>query len=495
VKRLLRAACAFALLVASGASARAATPLETTMLAGTAKADITPPNHGFATMYLGGFDFRWLPAVSVGRPLYVRALALRSTKATFVFVSLDVLTVPRAFHDAVLNAIASLHLPANDVLLQATHTHSAPVVGDQPNSFIMYDFSTPQAQLSARYTDWLVDATAATIEKAVAAASQPVALAYGVTHLPESEEFAVNRRATEAPERAVDAGTSGSGPTDIPVLAVRARSGLRAVLFGYAAHALIVAGTGAGAPFQPGPLFYQYDSDFPGVAESVLENDYPGATALYVTGASGDLNPNSAVMAGSNPALLPGTHIARAVETALDGLRPLGPIVASAGSSVSLPLDSYRIAYFKSIEKENNPWGRQARVLVAEYERSGELPSTAPLALGLWQFAPGKSGGLPLYLIAMSGEPLVHWSLAFKRGALGVPGNTWLAGYVNDACCYVPSDSTVIYPGYESGWREEPGSEPGWIVSGSMLYYAWNSRLRPGSIDETILPGVRALAR
>jgi hypothetical protein len=465
------------------------------MLAGTAKADITPPKHGFPTMYLGGFDFRSLPAASVGRPLYVRALALRSTKGTFVFVSLDILTIPHSFHDAVISDIGSLHVPASNVLLQATHTHSGPVVGDQPNSFIMYDFSTPQAQLSAEYTQWLARATAAAIERAVAAATQPVALAYGVTHLPASEEFAVNRRAAGAPERAVDAGTSGSGLTDIPILAVRTQSGLEALLFGYAAHALIVAGTGAGAPFEPSPLFYQYDSDFPGVAETVLERDFPGATALYVTGASGDLNPDPAIMAGSDPALLPGTHVARAVEAAVPALKPLGPIVASASASVAVPLDSYRLSYFESIENENNPWGRQAHVMVAEYQRSGSLPSAAPLALGLWHFAPASAGGSQLYLIAMAGEPLVHWSLALKRGALGVPGKTWLAGYVNDACCYVPSDSTVIYPGYESGWREEPGSEPGWIVSGSMLYYAVNSRLRPGSIDEAILPGVRALAR
>jgi hypothetical protein len=488
--------CAFALALAfNGTAARAEGAFAPTMLAGTAKADITPPNHGFPTMYLAGFDFRWLPAVGVSRPLYVRALALRSPKATFVFVSLDILTIPTAFRDAVLQKIAALHLPASDVLLQATHTHSGPVVGDQPNSFIIYDFSTPQAELSARYTDWLVGATAATIENAVAAATKPVTLAYGVTHLPADEEFAVNRRAAAAPERAVDAGTSGSGLTDIPVLAVEAQNGLAAVLFGYAAHALIVAGTGIAAPFQPSPLFYEFDPDFPGAAESVLEHDYPGATALYVTGASGDLNPNSNVESGPDPALLPGTHIARAVEAAVPGLQPLGPIVASASGSVALPLDSYRVAYFKSIEKENDDWGRQARVMVQEYEKDGALPSTAPLALGIWHFAPGGAGELPLYLVAMAGEPLVHWSLAFKRGALGVPGKTWLAGYVNGACCYVPSDSTIVYPGYESGWRQEASLEPGWIVSGSMLVYAWDSRLKPGSIDETILPGMRALAR
>lgn len=478
-----------------GGAPAAAAPAATTMLAGTAKADITPPNHGFPTMYLGGFDFRTLPAMSVGRPLYVRALALRSPKSTFVFVSLDVLTIPRSLHDAVIAGIASLHLPASGVLLQATHTHSGPVVGEQPNSFIMYDFSTTQQALSGRYTDWLASETAATIEKAVAAAQQPVTLAYGVTHLPANEEFAVNRRVVGAPERAVDAGTSGSGLTDIPILSVQGHAGPVAVLFGYAAHALIVAGTGAGAPFEPGPLFYQYNSDFPGVAEGVIENDYPGTTAFYVTGASGDLNPNPDVMAGADPALLPGTHVARAVEAALGSLRPLGPIVAAAAGSASVPLDSYDLTYFKAIEGQNNPWGRQAKVMVAEYEKSGALPSAAPLALTVWHFAPGSSDGLPLYLIAMSGEPLVHWSLAFKGGALGIPGKTWLAGYVNDACCYVPSDSTVIYPGYESGWRAEPGSEPGWIVSGSMLYYAWNSRLKPGSIDEAILPGVRSLAR
>jgi hypothetical protein len=475
----------------AGASVRAFVPA---MLAGTARSDITPPAHGFAGLWLAGFDFRTLPAQAVGRPLYVRALALRAPAATYVFASLDILTVPRSLHDAVMSRIAGLHLAPAAVVLQATHTHSGPVVGDSPDPFVIYDFSTTQDQATARYTNWLAATTATTIARAVQAAVTPVTLGYGVTHLPRTQDFAVNRRAAGAPERALDAGTSGQGTTDIPILAASSPTGLVAVLFGYAAHALIVAGTGAGDPLQPDPLFYQYHPDFPGVAESVLESDFPGAAALYVTGASGDINPSSSVMSGSDPALLPGTHLARAVEEALPALQPLGALAGATTTGAAVPLDRYDLAYFERAAKHNGPWGRDATVVLAQI-RDGTLPVAAQLYFSLWHFAPGTPQGSPLYLIAMSGEPLVHWSLAFKRGALGVPGNAWLAGYANDACCYVPSDSTVIYPGYETGWRREPDTEYGWVVSGSMLYYAKSSRMRPGSIDGTVLPAVRSLAR
>jgi hypothetical protein len=487
-------AFAFAAMPATGSNACAAGAFAPVMLAGAAKADITPSSHGFDGLWLAGFDSRTSPALGVGAPLYVRAVAMRTPAATYVFASLDVLTIPRSARDAVLARIASLHLDPANVMLQATHTHSGPVFGDSPNAFIMYDLSAAGEAASARYTQWLEATTAATIARAVGAAVTPVTAQYGVTHLPPGQEFAVNRRVAAAPERAVDAGISGTGPTDVPVLALRSQTGLLAVLFGYAAHALIVAGTGAGDVLQPDPLYYAYHPDFPGVAEGVLESDIPGATALYVTGASGDLNPNPDVMNGSQPALLPGTHLARAVEAALPSLLPVGPLVGAATGGASVPLDRYDVPYFQRAERRNDPWGRDAEVVLAELA-GGTLPGAAPLYFSVWHFAPGPARSTPLFLIAMSGEPLVHWSLAFKRGALGVPGSTWLAGYVNDACCYVPSDSTVIYPGYETGWRDEPDTQFGWVVSGSMLYYAWSSRLRPGSIDETVLPAIRALVR
>jgi hypothetical protein len=446
-------------------------------------------------MWLGGWDGRTRPAVGVAKPLYARALVLKQGASTRVLVSLDVLVVPGGLRDAVLASVAKFGITADDLLLNASHTHSGPVLADQPDPWIFYGLTPTQLAVVDRYTNWLATATSDAIAAASARAVQPVRLEYGVTHLPMAQDFAINRRDPGAPERAVD-GANGLPPTDIPIMwASNVTNGSTiAVVFGYAAHALIYSGFAQeldilGKDSQH--RFYQYHPDFPGIAAAQLEADHPNAVALYVAGASGDINPQRLSDSQTDPAALPGTQLATAIESGSKNLRQIIAIESSRHAGVAIPFGAYSLSYYQGLAGRDDIYGRHAQAMLAE-AGSGTLPADAPLDLSVWHFH--LAGNSELYWIAMSGEPLVHWSNAFKQGALGVPGATWLLGYTNSGCCYLPSDSTIGYPGYETAWEPNSAEPGGLVVTGSGLLYGLPSRLKPGQIDEDILPVIQSLA-
>ena len=473
----------------------AALVLATQLLAGTAKLDITPLNNGFPTMYLGGYESRGdSPATGTAKPLFLRALALRQDGEVRVVVALDVLGVPRRMYDDVL---AATHLPPADLLLVASHTHSGPVLFNSPNAYITYGMSPSELGAVQQYTLWLTKRTISAVDDAIADATHPSVLRYGVTHLAPDVDFAYNR--IPVGKGGVD-GPSGLPPTDVPVLSVSDDHGVRrAVLFGYAAHADGFAGGAARA----GELahvrderFFQYHPDFPGIAAAEIEKANRDAVALYVAGASGDIDPSrrwDGVV--PDPMETPGIALGDAVVQALPYLRPIGSILAAKTGTVDVPLDVFDADVYRRLQydKDNDMWGRHAKTMMAEMS-AGKLPFQVDLAITVWKF--GGDGLLPLYLVTMSGEPLVHWSLALKRGALGVAGDTWLAGYTNDLNTYIPSDETAIYPAYETGWSYDPLLLPGgYQTNGSMIIYGYPARYKAGTIDATILPEMRALSR
>ena len=183
----------------------AALVLATQLLAGTAKLDITPLNNGFPTMYLGGYESRGdSPATGTAKPLFLRALALRQDGEVRVVVALDVLGVPRRMYDDVL---AATHLPPADLLLVASHTHSGPVLFNSPNAYITYGMSPSELGAVQQYTLWLTKRTISAVDDAIADATHPSVLRYGVTHLAPDVDFAYNRipvgkGAVDGPSRA-----------------------------------------------------------------------------------------------------------------------------------------------------------------------------------------------------------------------------------------------------------------------------------------------------
>ena len=83
------------------------------------------------------------------------------------------------------------------------------------------------------------------------------------------------------------------------------------------------------------------------------------------------------------------------------------------------------------------------RRMLAILDRGESIPQTRAYAVEVWQFAKGPT------LIALAGEIMVDYALKFK--ARYGPDTTWIAGYSNDACGYVPSLRVWKEGGYEAG--------------------------------------------
>src|SRR3954462_2149966 len=102
-----------------------AEPRDTTRWkAGAAAVDITPEGPG----WMAGYASRKKPSEGVSQKLYAKALALEDYAGSrLVMVTMDLIGVPRAVREGVeRQAKEKYHLRPEEILLNASHTHSGP---------------------------------------------------------------------------------------------------------------------------------------------------------------------------------------------------------------------------------------------------------------------------------------------------------------------------------------------------------------------------------
>src|SRR5580693_2038386 len=97
---------------------------DTEWKAGVAKVVITPKE----PMWMAGYAARNKPAEGTAQDLFAKALALEDAHGKrFVFVTLDLLAVPRTLRTALEKQLGEAHqLPPEALLLNASHTHCGP---------------------------------------------------------------------------------------------------------------------------------------------------------------------------------------------------------------------------------------------------------------------------------------------------------------------------------------------------------------------------------
>lgn len=249
--------------------------------AGAATANITPL---LGCSLAGGMTDRI--ATDVHDELHVRALALDNGKARVAIATVDSCAVPRTIFDRAKRIIEEqTKIPPSQVLLSATHTHTAP-----PAAHLF------QSMPDAKYTDWLVLRIADCVRMA-AGRLEPARIGWGVGR---EERLVFNRRYFMKPgtippdpfgrttDRVQMNPTVGSpnivkaaGPTDpdVSVLAVQSLDGRPICLVAsYALH--YVGGTGPG----------QISADYFGAwAESIRRAAAP-AVPILANACSGNIN-------------------------------------------------------------------------------------------------------------------------------------------------------------------------------------------------------------
>jgi len=385
---------------------------------GIGRREITPPRDVGILMSSGRGE--WAPFEGVRLPLWARTVVIDNSHARVGLVALDLLGLAgeavggmEDFNRRV-SAHAAHALPPEHIVLASTHTHSG------PESLALSDLHR-----SAAFQGWarlLAERSGEALRDA-AASLRPCRLMVGSIPGPG---LSVNRRIKTArgivPHRAVRPGDVVHGPEgptdeDIRVAAWVEPSGRpAAILVNATAHPVYEM------------CIKQVSPDYPGEMARLLDERHPGAMALFLQGAAGNIN-SPQVSTGAADAARHGRQLADLVDRALAGLRPVqGSDLAIRWRSIQLP----------------------ARTLKGE-------PQAEPL--------PATVGALRLGSAAMvflPGEPFVEIALAIRKAS---PFDfTAVVGYAESYIGYIPTDRAFAGGGYETQpgrWsRVAPGSEP-----------------------------------
>jgi hypothetical protein len=395
--------------------------------AGTSTVTYTPDE----PLWLAGYAARGEPARSAASDLRVSALALRDeTGAMLVFVSIDVIAVPRALADVVIADVQARHaIPRERFVFAASHTHYGPEI--RPDKVVFFRIPPEYAARIESTFEHVRQAMTQAVLGALEDVSEPVRLF--VRHA--TAGFAHNRRR---------AGVKGGTPStedvldnDVPILdVVHAATGQRkAIVFGYACHNTTIP-----------PEDLRYCGDWAGFAKQQLERENPGATALFVTGAGADQNPEP--RGSLDLSRQYGREIADAVQRALastDATEITGRIRA-AMDDVELALQPVTDeSLHHNLASDDMPTRRKAQYLLDQIAAGKKLITSYPAPMQAIRF------GGELLMIVMSGEPVVDWSHKFKREFASLAPHVWVAGYCNDMYGYVPTRRVQQEGGYEGG--------------------------------------------
>ncbi len=392
--------------------------------AGVARAVITPET----PVWLAGYGSKRPPDGKL-HDLWMKALALEDRRGQrAVMITSDFQGVPKSMSDRVFAQLETRYgLQRAQVMFTFSHNHCGPRLGDDLIDY--YPVEEEQVELVAAYTDLMVERTVELVGRALADLG-PARLQQGTGRA----TFAVNRRNNpEADVPQLLAAGKLQGPVDheVPVLTVTRPDGkLAAILFGYACHPTTLS-------------FMTWCGDYPGFAQLELEQQHPGATAMFVNTCGGDQNP------------LPRRRVelcqqyshqlAAAVEQVL--AQPLAPITAdlrTAFQYVELPyLEVMSREQLNAFTRDSNTIrARWAARMLQRLADGHTFEPAYPYPVHAWQL------GTEMLVIGMGAETVVDYALRFKaefgRG-------TWVCGYADDMISYIPSRRVWEEGGYEGG--------------------------------------------
>ena len=264
-----RLAGAFSLFILLGSFTAFA---QSSLRAAVAKVNITPQTHEV----MWGFEDRVDPATSTLDPLYARVLVLEAGKTRLAIVTVD---LGRSFGEASLDRLRAEVAKSSAIsclLVNASHTHSAPSIKDE--------YTSGPPAWESRDLELIADGihTAATHLQDVRIGVGTGSVLIGHNRLKVNDDGTVSwfeRNPTMIPTSPVD-------PTVTVVRIDTAKGDPLAVLINYACHPVVL---GSDNP--------QYSADFPAIANQVVEKAVGGnVESFYLQGAPGDINPYYANM-------------------------------------------------------------------------------------------------------------------------------------------------------------------------------------------------------
>lgn len=425
--------------------------------AGAAAVCITPP----VGVDLAGYSGRQGSSVGIHDDLYGKALVLDDGRTRLAVVTLDLIGLDEAaVHQVRARVAERTAIPADHVMVAASHTHSGPMpaVADNPYRRLRVYGWRPDE-------DWtrtlLKDLSGAVV--AAWHGRRPAKVGAGSGEL---TGLAYNRR------HFVDGGTPIDPAVGV-ILVTDADDAPLAVLYTYACH-----------PVTQRESNLLISADYPGVASRLVEQSFPGAVALFANGCCGDQDPVHALWGSyrgtERAGLMLGSEVVQVVARLLAGGRVSDdPRLAVAARRMTVPMmpQPERAAAatlvreqeaflarlrekeahgemrlfpqdqpFHSMMPEWYPtvglgefylaWARELQALA---ERDEVLPPPAA-EIQVLQIGPAVVAGLP-------GEIFVELGLRLKAALPDRP--VFVAGYANGNVGYVPTRAAYDEGGYE----------------------------------------------
>ncbi len=244
------------------------------MNAGFAQADITPR---LGVQLVGYGPYRNRAAQKILAPLAARAMAVVQGRSRALLVNLELCGTPRDLAIRISDAVARrTGFKSDEVFVTSTHTHSGPAIGG------MLGWGEPDAI----YVETLPSRVAEAAEKAVKALA-PVEWRYAEV---PCEGIAINRETDRGgwmfdpigvrlDPKFRPAHPEETDPT-LRLLAAYAGGKLVGLLHHFGCHAVVGS-----------EQTFDVHGDFVGLASQAVERAHPGATAIFLPGAMGDINP------------------------------------------------------------------------------------------------------------------------------------------------------------------------------------------------------------
>jgi hypothetical protein len=370
----------------------------------------------------------WLrPSVGPSDPVAARALVLETRGTRVVWITLDLIAVDRAFTRAVQDRLTRTGVPAANLIVSASHTHSGPgaFMESEVSALVAVDRMDPAVR------DALIEGAVTAVRQADAARVPALAAATRVVAPP------------------VTASRTGQ-PLDSEIVVVKV-TGVEgrplALVWNFAIHGTMLSARDL-----------HLSGDVMGLASVLLEQRL-GAPVLYVNGAVGDVSP-----AGHRAAALreAAGALATAVAAGWDRARP-APVtdLRVARQTVALPRPAV------SLRRCLGGWlpGFFALPLGFTLPRETELTAVA-VADTAW--------------VTIPGELQTSFGLAIKHGARGLFGSVWVAGLSNDYLGYFTTreaSASKSYIACATLYGPEAGS---CLTDGALaLLYRLADRTRP----------------
>jgi hypothetical protein len=402
---------------------------------------------------MGGYSARQGTATGVHDRLFARTIVFSDGTTELVVTVCDLVGVGEQIVRRCRElAESELGIPAGNVLIAATHTHSGPL-----------DVNAPEL---SPYAEQVAQGVLRSIREA-RQSCQPVTLKAGTV---EVTTISQNRRDPDGPIE-----TMATVVVATPVTGGRPI----ATLVNYACHSTVLEHDNM-----------EYSPDFPGAMARFLEREI-GGTAVYLQGAAGNINPVW-MRHDFTEVERVGGILGAAATRVVHELTPLGhgqwcinlswseDVEKAPGGSLlsAAPLAATRVLLEfprregrsqDDLRKEIEGLEADRSAAGGDLERRHELTARINQLRVEWAVAGRRASGAPpasvipvevqamritqeCAIVTLPGEFFVETGAAI-RSAAGIP-HLLIAGYANGMIGYVPPEEAFEHAGYEVGRAE-----------------------------------------